>query len=263
MTASCESKCCTLRQSSGGKGDNNIGSTQSAKMFRRAIFLTYFALATAQYIPSDRPSDSPTYIPTAAPTYGWQSDSPSNVPTILATNINHVEQASLYSGGQFAVPIPAFTTCDSCTRFGTLSDLYNAVSNIVHDGKICMCPQTYSGDTCSSNETRPSITIESGQNVTIECASGGISMCTFQCPNTLVQVNSGGIFNFVGNSRTEVISSTIASRIIVERYANATITQVLFTRYVPMSTPLTPEIQLIQNPISLQCFIPTKENNDG
>lgn len=227
-------------------------------MVCRTILLTCFALATAKNTPSDRPSDSPTYIPTATPTFGWQSDSPSNVPTILATNINHIEQASVYSGWQFAVPIPAFTTCDTCTRFGTLSDLNVAVSEIVHDGKICMCPQTYSGDTCSSNGTRPYITIEGGQNVTIECASADMSTCTFQCPNTLVQVNSGGIFHFIGNSHAEVISSTMASRIIVERDANATISQVLFTRYVPMPTQSMPEIQLTQSPIFASALYPNE-----
>jgi hypothetical protein len=133
------------------------------------------------------------------------------------------------------VAAPIDGPCDGlCSdSYDTLDKVQLAIDMIETKGTICLCPTTFApeaGNCPLFEENKPSLVVEDGQDVTIECVSPLGAKCIFACPNTVIQVASGGVLTFMGGNNTLMTGGALYSRVYVDLGGMADISGVEFSK---------------------------------
>ena len=176
---------------------------------------------------SDAPSDVPSMVPAAS--------LPSQLPTIIPSNDNG-------GGSNVTVPNGACTDVSGCTSFSTLPDLADYLSSVRGPSTLCLCPVVYTNEygACGTTPTEPSISVLSGQDLTIECDSKLGAKCVFACEPVAFAVETGGKLTLHGNAVMEFTRGRIYTRLFVYSGGAATVMNAVFREYVS-SRPSPPE----------------------
>jgi len=194
---------------------------------------------------SDSPSDVPSEVPVGM----------SDVPSELGTESPSAGGSTTTPGGgpgEVTVPpgettsAPNFVcvtaeTCGlgQCVSFATMDEIRSCVESIDGQGKLCMCPFTFSttGGNCptapqaadgEAGAVAAGIVVSAGQDVTLECDSDFGTKCIFACPDAVLDVQQNARLTLEGRSLTELTGGTSYSRIFVDEGGEATIRDATF-----------------------------------